>query len=126
MLNRCLSLIVSVAAPASAAAMLFAGAHPLGPVAVADRAACTGLGLVALALAIVLARVAPVRSSGAESAMWSGLSLFFFVAAFASPHLGLWSIVATLALAATSVTRLVAGGAPAGTPPSPIRRRLFA
>jgi hypothetical protein len=126
MLNRCLSLIVSIAAPASAGAMLFAGAHPLGPVAVADRVACTGLGLLALTLAIVLARVAPVRSSRAESAMWSGLSLFFFVAAFASPHLGLWSIVAALALAATSVARIVAGRAPAGAPPSPIRRRIFA
>ena len=58
--------------------------------------------------------------------MWWGLALFFFVAAFASPHLGLWPIVAALALAATSVTRIVGGLVPAGAPPSPIRRRIFA
>jgi hypothetical protein len=38
--------------------------------------------------------------------MWLGLATLLGVAAFATPHLGLWSIVALLTLAATSIVRL--------------------
>ena len=61
MMNRCLSLIVSVAAPISAAVMLFTGAHPVGAVTLSERMPCIGLALLALALAIVHARVAAGR-----------------------------------------------------------------
>jgi hypothetical protein len=107
MLNRYLSLLVSAVALASAAAMLIAGARPVGAVTLAERAPCIGLAILALALAVIHLRVAHARLACAEAAMWSGLSIFLFVAAFASPQLGLLGIVAALTLAGTSVARLV-------------------
>ena len=127
MLNRTLSLIVSVVAPASAATMLVAGAHPIGTVSIAARASCAGLAIVAALLAVAYLRARPAPGARAEAGMWSGLAIFFAVAAFASPHLSAWAIAATLALAAASAVRLV--GAPThavAVAASPIRRRLFA
>ena len=127
MVNRYLSLLVSVVAPASAAVMLVAGAHPIGVVTLAERAPCMGLTILALTLAILHTRVAPTPSARAEAAMWWGLSIFLFVATFAAPHLGLWGIVAALSLAATSVAGLVAGHGRSGAlSQSPSRRRIFA
>jgi hypothetical protein len=108
MVNRYLSLLVSAVAPAAAAVMLIAGA-PSGAVTAAERAPCLGLAILALTLAIVHLRIAPTRSARAEAAMWSGLSVFLFVATFASPHLGGFAIAAALSLAATSVARLFSG-----------------
>jgi len=127
MLNRYLSLLVAVVAPASAAIMLIVGAHPVGAVTLAERAPCVGLAVLALTLAIIHMRIAPTRSTRAEAAMWWGLATFLLVAAFASPHLGLLGIAAALLLAATSVARLVAGhGGSGAVPRSPFRRRIFA
>ena len=127
MLNRVLSLLVAVVAPASAAALLIAGAHPIGEVTWAERAPSIGLAIVAATLAILHMRAASTRAARAEAAMWCGLSIFFFVATFAWPQLGLWGIVAALSLAATSVTRLVAGHRRAAAlAQSPFERRIFA
>ena len=127
MLSRYLSLLVCTVAPASAAIMLVMGTHPIGAVTLAERAPCLGLAILALTLAILYRRITPTRPARVESAMWSALSIFFFVASFASPHLGLWGIVAALSLAATSVARLRAShGRYDTTSPSLIRRRLFA
>ena len=127
MLNRYLLLLVAAVAPASAALMLIAGAHPVGAVTLAERAPCFGLGVVAMTLASVHLRIAPGRSTGAEAAMWCGLSVFFFVALWACPHLGPWAVLAALTLAATSVARLIARpGRSAALSPSPIGRRLVA
>ncbi len=127
MLNRYLSLLVAAVASASAAVMLFTGTHPLGTVPLAQKLPCIGLAVLALALAILHLRVAQARSARAESAMWGALSFFFVVAAFASPHIGLWGIVGALSLAATSVLRLVASqGRPEAVAQSPFRRRIFA
>ena len=127
MMNRCLSLLVSVLAPASAAIMLFNGTHPTGVVTLAERAPCVGLALFALAMAILHLRVAPTRTTRVEAAMWLGLTFFFLVASFASPHLGPWGVVAALLLGATSMARLVAGQGRSGAlSPSPFRRRIFA
>ena len=127
MVNRYLSLLVCAVAPASAAIMLITGTHPIGAVTLAERAPGFGLAILALTLAILHRRIAATGPARAESATWSGLSIFFFVASFASPHLGLWGIVAALSLAATSVARLVAShGRCDVLSPSPIRRRLFA
>jgi hypothetical protein len=109
MVNRYLSLLVSAVAPAAAAVMMIAGAHPSGAVTAAERAPCLGLAILALTLAIVHLRIAPTRPARAEAAMWSGLALFLFVATFASPHLGGFAIAAALSLAATSVARLFSG-----------------
>jgi hypothetical protein len=125
MVNRYLSLLVAVVAPASAAAMLIAGARPVGAVTLAERAPCIGLAILALALAITDMRVGRGRSARAEAAMWSGLSIFLFVAVFASPHLGLLGIVAALSLAATSVARLVAGHGRSGALASRPSGRVF-
>jgi hypothetical protein len=127
MMNRYLSLLVAVVAPVSAAVMLFVGAHPVGAVSLAERAPCLGLATLALTLAIVHLRIVPARPARAEAAMWFGLALFLFVATFASPHLGVWGIVAALSLAATSVARLAAGhGRSVAQAQSPFRRRIFA
>ncbi len=127
MLNRYLSLLVAIVAPACAAIMLIAGAHTMGAVTRVERMPCIGLALVALTLAVLYLRVLPTRSTRAEAAMWSGLSIFFLVAVFVSPHLGLWAIVAALSLAATSVARLIAGPGRSSAPAQgPIRRRIFA
>jgi hypothetical protein len=127
MVNRSLSLLVSVVAPASAAVMLVAGAHPIGTVTLAERAPCIGLAILASTLAIIHMRFGPTRSTRADAAMWQGLAIFFFVAAFVSPHFAVWSIVAALSLAATSVAKLVdSKRRSGGASPSPFRRRLFA
>ncbi len=127
MLNRYLSLIVAVVAPASALTMLVAGAHPVGAVTLVERLPSVGLAIVALTLACFCLRAMPMRSSRADAAMWSGLAVFFLVATFASPHLGLWAVVATLSLALSSAARMIAGhGRPGALSQSPIRRRIFA
>lgn len=127
MMNRYLALLVSVLAPSSALALLIAGAHPIGAVTLAERAPCVGLAVLSLALAIVHMRVAPARSARAEAAMWWGLAIFFAVATFALPRFGVWGLVAALALAATSIARLLAAsGSTAAVSPSPFRRRIFA
>ena len=109
MLNRFLFLLVAVISPASSVAMLFAG-HPAG-VTFAERVPCLAFAVVALVLAALHARPTTDRSAPFEAAMWLGLATLLGVAAWAAPHLGVWSIVALLTLAATSVMRL-AGRAP--------------
>ncbi len=127
MMNRYLALLVSALAPASAAALLIAGAHPIGVVTLAERAPCLGLAILSMALAIAHMRIARARSARAEAAMWWGLSIFFAVATFALPRFGVWGLAAALALAATSVARLLAGARrTAAVSPSPFRRRIFA
>jgi hypothetical protein len=123
MLNRILSLLVAVAAPASAGAMLYVGSHPAGVVTVAQRAPCLGLAILALTLAGLHAR-AHDRAATAEAAMWAGLAAFLLVAAFAAPNLGLWAIVAVPLLAATPFARLA--GRSGQMTASPFRRRIFA
>jgi hypothetical protein len=126
MVNRYLSLVVAAVAPASAAVLLIAGAHPIGTVTLAERAPCAGLAALALALAFGHMRRVPTRSARAEAAMWQGLAAFFVVATFAMPNFGLWGIVATVSLAATSVARLVAAQRPSGASTQrPFRGRLF-
>ena len=109
MLNRFLFLLVAVVSPASSVAMLFGG-HAAG-VSFAERLPCLAFAVVALMLAGLHARPTTDRSAPFEAAMWLGLATLLGVAAFAAPHLGVWSIVALLTLAATSVLRL-AGRAP--------------
>ena len=127
MLNRYLALLVAVVAPLSAAAMLFAGARPLGTVTLAERSPSVALAILAMTLAVLHLRNAPNLAARAEATMWYGIAIFLCVAAFASPHLSLLGIVGTLSLAATSVVRLVGrhGGSEALSQRS-IRRRLFA
>jgi|KBSMisStaDraftv2_1062788.scaffolds.fasta_scaffold1146848_2 hypothetical protein len=108
MVNRYLSLLVSVAAPAAAALLLMESAHPMAVATPVERAPCLALALLALTLAVIHLRIVPARGVRAEAAMWSGLALFLFVATLASPYLGLFGIAATLSLAGTSVARLVA------------------
>ena len=108
MVNRYLSLLVSVVAPAAAAVLLIASARPIAIATPLERAPCLALALLALTLAVIHLRIVPARGVRAEAAMWSGLALFLFVATLASPYLGLFGIAATLSLAGTSVARLVA------------------
>lgn len=108
MLNRYLALLVAIVAPLSAAAMLFAGARPLGAVTLAERSPSVALAILAMTLAALHLRNAPTSSARAEATMWCGIAIFLCVAAFASPHLSVLGIVGTLSLAATSVVRLVA------------------
>ena len=112
MLNRFLFLLVAVMSPAASVAMLF-GTHPAG-VSFAERLPCLALAMVALALAGLHARPTRDRSGPFEAAMWLGLASLLGVAAFAAPHLGIWSIVALLTLVATSIVRL-AGRAHGGS-----------
>ncbi|MDQ6639165.1 MAG: hypothetical protein M3Z15_05810 [Pseudomonadota bacterium] len=126
MLNRILSLLVAIAAPASAFAMLYVGAHPAGVVTLAERAPCLGLAILAITLGTLHARAATDRAAALEAGMWWALSLFLLVAAIAAPHLGLWVILALLWMAGTSIVRLAGrmrGGRMAA---SPFRRRIFA
>jgi peptidoglycan/LPS O-acetylase OafA/YrhL len=104
MLNRFLFLLVAVISPASSVAMLFGG-HPAG-VPFAERLPCLALAVVALMLAGLHARPTTDRSAPFEAAMWLGLATLLGVAAFAAPQLGIWSIVALLTLAGTSIVRL--------------------
>jgi len=106
MLNRFLFLLVAVISPASSVAMLFGG-HPAG-VTLAERLPCLAFAVVALLLAGLHARPTTDRSAPFEAAMWLGLATLLGVAAVAAPHLGIWSIVALLTLAATSIVRLAA------------------
>lgn len=124
MLNRFLFLLVAVISPASSVAMLL-GAHAAGVATLADRLPCLGFALLALALAALHARPTTDRSAPFEAAMWLGLAMMLLVAGFASPHLGIWSVVALLTLAGTSVARLV-GRARGRAMASPFRRRIFA
>lgn len=126
MLNRILSLTVAVVAPASAAAMLYVGAHPAAVVTFAERVPCLGLAILAVGLGALHARFAQVRASAFEAAMWWGLAVFLVVAAFASPHLGAWAIVGVLTLAGTSVARLANRSRRIDATSSPFRRRIFA
>lgn len=118
MLNRFLFLLVAVISPASSVAMLFGGHSP--GVAFAERAPCLAFAVVALVLAGLHARPTTDRSAPFEAAMWLGLATLLGVAAFASPHLSIGSIVALLTLAGTSIVRL-AGRARSG----PLAVRLF-
>ena len=104
MLNRFLFLLVAVISPASSVAMLFSG-NAAG-VSIAERVPCLALAGVALLLAGLHARPTTDRSAPFEAAMWLGLASLLGVAAFAAPHLGVWSIVALLTLAGTSIVRL--------------------
>ena len=72
----------------------------------AERLPCLALALVALAFAALHARPTTDRSAPFEAAMWLGLATLLLVAGFVSPHLGIWSIVALLTLAGTSIARL--------------------
>jgi peptidoglycan/LPS O-acetylase OafA/YrhL len=118
MLNRFLFLLVAVISPASSVAMLFGG-HATG-VTFAERLPCLGLAVVALMLAGLHARPTTDRSAPFEAAMWLGLATLLGVAALTSPQLGVWSIVAVLTLAGTSIVRL-AGRARSG----PLAARLL-
>jgi len=111
-LNRFLFLLVAVLSPAASVAMLF-GSHPAG-VSIAERLPCLALAMVALTLAGLHARPTRDRSAPFEAAMWLGLASLLGVAAFAAPHLGIWSIVALVTLVATSIVRL-AGRARSGS-----------
>ena len=104
MLNRFLFLLVAVISPAASVAMLFSG-HAAG-VGFGERLPCVGLALVALVLATLHARPTTDRSAPFEAAMWLGLASLLGVAAFAAPNLGVWSTVAVVTLAGTSVARL--------------------
>ena len=104
MLNRFLFLLVAVLSPAASVAMLFGG-HSAG-VTLAERLPCIALAVVALLLAVLHARPTTDRSAPFEAAMWLGLATLLGVAAFASPQLGVLSIVAALTLAGTSIVRL--------------------
>ena len=104
MLNRFLFLLVAVISPASSVAMLFSG-HAAGAT-FAERLPCLLLALVALVLGALHARPTTDRSAPFEAAMWLGLATLLGVAAFAAPHLAVWSIVALLTLAGTSIVRL--------------------
>ena len=104
MLNRFLFLLVAVISPASSVAMLFSG-HAAG-VSFAERVPCLALAGVALLLAGLHARPTTDRSAPFEAAMWLGLASLLGVAAFAAPHLGVWSIVALVTLIGTSIVRL--------------------
>jgi peptidoglycan/LPS O-acetylase OafA/YrhL len=104
MLNRFLFLLVAVISPASSVAMLFGG-HAAG-VGFADRLPCLALAVVALMLAGLHARPTTDRSAPFEAAMWLGLASLLGIAAFVAPQLGVWSIVALLTLAGTSIVRL--------------------
>ncbi|MEO5843312.1 MAG: hypothetical protein ABIQ33_00580 [Caldimonas sp.] len=126
MLHRILFLFVALGAPASAFAMLYVGAQPAGAVALAERLPCVGFGLIALALAALHARAGTNHSAAAEAAMWGGLATFLFVAAFASPHLGVWVFAALLCLAGTSIVRLADRERSGRMAPSPFQRRIFA
>jgi hypothetical protein len=104
MLNRFLFLLVAVISPASSVAMLFRG-HA-ADVSFAERGPCLALAVVALMLAGLHARPTTDRSAPFEAAMWLGLASLLGVAAFASPQLGVWSIVALVTLIGTSIVRL--------------------
>ena len=106
MLNRFLFLLVAVISPASSVAMLFRG-HA-ADVSFAERGPCLALAVVALMLAGLHARPTTDRSAPFEAAMWLGLASLLGVAAFASPQLGVWSIVALVTLIGTSIVRLAA------------------
>ncbi|HSC64680.1 MAG TPA: hypothetical protein VLD35_13645 [Caldimonas sp.] len=104
MLNRFLFLLVAVISPASSIAMLFGG-HAAA-VSFPERLPCLALAVVALLLAGLHARPTTDRSAPLEAAMWVGLATLLGVAAFTAPQLGVWSIVALLTLAGTSIVRL--------------------
>ena len=105
MLSRFLFLLVAVISPAASVAMLFSGRA--AGVTFAERMPCIALAVVALLFAGLHARPTTDRSAPFEAAMWLGLATLFGVAASASPQLGVWSIVALLTLAGTSIVRLV-------------------
>ena len=119
MLNRFLFLLVAIISPAASVAILF-GSHATG-VSFAERLPCLVLAVLALTLAGLHARPTTDRSAPFEAAMWLGLASLLGVTAFAAPHhLGIWSIVELLILAATSIVRL-AGRARRG----PLAARRF-
>ena len=124
MLNRFLFLLVAVMSPAASVAMLF-GSHAAG-VGFAERVPCLALAVVALTLAGLHARPTRDRSAPFEAAMWLGLASMLGVAAFAAPHLGIWSIVALLTLVATSIVRLAGRARSAPLAARPFRRGAVA
>jgi len=124
MLNRFLFLLVAVISPASSVAMLFSG-HAAGA-SFGERAPCLALAGVALMLAALHARPTTDRSAPFEAAMWLGLASLLGVAAYASPHLGVWSIVALVTLAGTSIVRLAGRARRGALAPRLLRRRAVA
>ena len=124
MLNRFLFLLVAVVSPASSVAMLFGG-HAAG-VSFAERVPCLAFAVVALVLAGLHARPTTDRSAPFEAAMWLGLATLLGVAAFAAPQLGVWSIVALLTLAGTSILRLAGRARSGPLAARPFGRRLVA
>jgi len=124
MLNRFLFLLVAVMSPAASVAMLF-GSHAAG-VGFAERLPCLALAVLALTLAGLHARPTRDRSAPFEAAMWLGLASMLGVAAFAAPHLGIWSIVALLTLVATSIVRLAGRARRAPLAARPFRRGAVA
>jgi peptidoglycan/LPS O-acetylase OafA/YrhL len=124
MLNRFLFLLVAVVSPASSLAMLFGG-HAAG-VSFAERVPCLAFAAVALVLAGLHARPTSDRSAPFEAAMWLGLATLLGVAAFAAPQLGVWSIVALLTLAGTSILRLAGRARSGPLAARPFRRRVVA
>ena len=126
MLNRILFLLLALGAPASAFAMLYFGAQPIGLVTLVDRLPCGGLGVVALALGVLHARVGRDSSSAAEAAMWFGVATFLFVAVFTFPAPGAWFFALLVTLAGTSVVRLAERVRVRQTALTRLDRRIFA
>jgi peptidoglycan/LPS O-acetylase OafA/YrhL len=124
MLNRFLFLLVAVISPAASVAMLFGG-HAAG-VPFADRLPCLAFAVVALLLAGLHARPTTDRSAPFEAAMWLGLATLLGVAAFAAPQLGVWSILALLTLAGTSIVRLAGRARSRRLATRPLQRRAVA
>ena len=122
--SRSLTLPVVVISPAASVAMLFSG-HAAG-VSFAERLPCLGLAVVALMLAGLHARPTTDRTAPFEAAMWLGLASLLGVAAFAAPQLGVWSIVALLTLAGTSIVRLARRARSRSLAARPLRRRAVA
>jgi hypothetical protein len=77
-------------------------------------------------LAALHARPTTDRSAPFEAAMWLGLASLLGVAAFAAPHLGVWSIVAIVTLAGTSVVRLAGRARSRPQPARALARRAVA
>ena len=125
MLNRVLFLVVAFIAPVCALAVLVS-VNPVGAIAFVDRIPCLGLALVALALGAFHMRALKDPLATAEAAMWWGLASFLLVAAYATPKLPVWALVALLSLAGTSIARLASRSRRVRVAPSPFGRRIFA
>jgi peptidoglycan/LPS O-acetylase OafA/YrhL len=117
-------MLVADVSPASSVAMLFGA--PAAGLSSAARVPGLAFAVVALVLAGLHARPTSDRSAPFEAAMWLGLATLLGVAAFAAPQLGVWSIVALLTLAGTSILRLAGRARSGPLAARPFRRRLVA